>query len=186
MKDWKEATALVVIDVQKGFDDAAHWGGERNNPECEDNIAKLLAAWRSEGWPVVFVRHDSASPDSPLRAGSDGNTFKDVVSGKPDLLVTKNVHSAFYGDPDLHGWLQERGIGAVAICGIQTNMCCETTARMASDLGYEVLFVMDATYTFDIEAPNHQVYRAREIARYTGLNLADGFAQVVRTKELLE
>jgi nicotinamidase-related amidase len=185
MNDWQEATALIVIDVQKGFDAAAHWG-ERNNPDCEDNIAKLLAAWRSEGWPVVFVRHDSASPASPLRAGSEGNAFKDVVSGEPDLLVTKSVHSAFRGDPDLHAWLQEQGITTVAICGIQTNMCCETTARAASDLGYQVLFVMDATHTFDIEAPNHQIYRAREIARYTGLNLGNGFAQVVQTRELLD
>lgn len=184
MNEWQEATALIVIDVQKGFDDVAYWG-ERNNPDCEDNVAKLLAAWRSEGWPVVFVRHDSLSPDSPLRAGSAGNAFKDVVTGEPDLLVSKSVHSAFQGDPDLHGWLQSRGVAAVAICGIQTNMCCETTARVASDLGYEVLFVGDATHTFDIEAPNHQVYRAREIARYTTLNLANGFAKVVQTRELL-
>ena len=185
MNDWQNATALVVIDVQKGFDDAAYWG-ERNNPDCEDNVAKLLAAWRSEGWPVVFVRHDSGSADSPLRAGTEGNSFKDVVSGAPDLLVSKKVHSAFYGDPDLDAWLKEHGIKAVAICGIQTNMCCETTARMASDLGYEVLFVSDATHTFDVEAPNHQVHRARDIARYTTLNLANGFARVVQTRELLD
>jgi nicotinamidase-related amidase len=109
-----------------------------------------------------------------------------VLTGKPDLLVSKSVHSAFLGQPDLHAWLQEQGIGAVAICGVQTNMCCETTARMASDLGYEVMFVLDATHTFDIEAPNHQVYRAREIARYTGLNLGEGFAKVVQTRELLD
>lgn len=185
MNEWQDATALIVIDLQKGFDDQAFWG-TRNNPDCEDNVARLLTAWRSENWPVVFVRHDSTSPDSPLRPGIPGNEFKDVVTGKPDLLVAKSVHSAFSGDPDLHGWLKEKGVRAVAICGVQTNMCCETTARVASDLGYEVLFVMDATYTFDIEAPNHQVYRAREIARYTGLNLAEGFAKVVQTRELID
>jgi len=184
MNDWQEATALIVIDLQKGFDDVAHWG-ERNNPDCEDNVTKLLTAWRAEGWPVVFVRHDSKGADSPLRPGTPGNAFKDVLTGQPDLLVSKSVHSAFLGDPDLHAWLQDKGIKAVAISGVQTNMCCETTARHASDLGYEVLFVMDATFTFDIEAPNHQVYRAREIARYTALNLADGFARVVQTRELL-
>ena len=98
--------------------------------------------------------------------------------------MTKSVHSAFYGDPDLDAWLKDNGITAVAICGIQTNMCCDTTARMASDLGYDVMFVIDATHTFDIQAPNHQVYRAREIARFTALNLAADFAKVVQTREL--
>jgi len=184
MAEWTDSTALIVIDVQKGFDDEARFG-ERNNPECEENIALLLVEWRSEGWPVVFVRHDSEVADSPLRPGTPGNDFKDVMSGSPDLLVTKSTHSAFYGAPDLHAWLQENGIAAVAICGIQTNMCCETTARQASDLGYDVLFVIDATHTFDIIAANHQVYRAREISRYTALTLQADFARVVQTRELL-
>ena len=63
--------------------------------------------------------------------------------------MTKDVNSAFYGDPDLHGWLQAGGIDAVAICGITTNHCCETTARMAGNLGYETWFALDATHTFD-------------------------------------
>jgi len=183
MADWQNSTALIVVDVQKGFDDESHWG-ERNNPDCEENIAILIGAWRKEGWPLVYVRHDSETAGSPLRAGSAGNEFKDVIDGKPDLLVTKSVHSAFYGDPDLDAWLKDNGITAVAICGIQTNMCCDTTARMASDLGYDVMFVIDATHTFDIQAPNHQVYRAREIARFTALNLAADFAKVVQTREL--
>lgn len=185
MADWNGSSALIVVDVQKGFDDANHWG-PRNNPDCEMNVFNLIAAWREQGWPVVFVRHDSKTPSSPLAPGGKGNDFKDVITGKPDLLVAKNVHSAFLGEPDLDAWLRDNGIGGVAVCGIQTNMCCETTARMASDLGYEVLFVEDATHTFDIVTPTHKTYRAREIARYTALSMAAGFGRVVRTADLVD
>src|SRR5262245_48259735 len=93
-------TALLVVDVQKAFGDADYWG-RRNNPACEANVAALIASWREHGRPVVFVRHDSVEPGSPLAPGEPGNEFHDVVTGDPDLLVTKHVNSAFYGEPDL-------------------------------------------------------------------------------------
>lgn len=185
MADWKDSTALIVVDVQRGFDDNVYWG-PRNNPDCEANISRLLEAWREQGWPVVFVQHGSKNPSSPLAPNGKGYEFKDVLKGEPDLLVKKSVHSAFYGEPDLHGWLQEHGITGVAICGIQTNMCCETTARQASDLGYDMIFVSDATHTFDIVTPTHKVYRAREVARYTAVTLEADFGRVMRTMDLLD
>lgn len=183
--EWTGSSALIVVDVQRGFDDAEYWG-PRNNPDCEANISLLIEAWRSQGWPLVYVKHNSETPSSPLAVGSKGNEFKDVVKGKPDLLVEKTVHSAFYGEPDLDAWLRSNEISGVAVCGIQTNMCCETTARMASDLGYEMLFVEDATHTFDIVTPTKKVYRAREVARYSALSIADEFGRVVRTSDLVD
>lgn len=184
MSDWNGSTALIVVDVQKGFDDDEYWG-PRNNPECEENIGLLIDAWRKQGWPLVYVRHDSTLATSPLAPKASGNKFKDVLSGKPDLLVVKNVHSAFYGDPNLDAWLKLYKITGVAICGIQTNLCCETTARMASDLGYEVLFVGDATYTFDFVTETHKVYRAREISRFSQLSIESDFGTIVRTSDLV-
>jgi len=90
--------ALLVVDVQRGLDDVDHWGA-RNNPACENNIAALIARWRSEGRPLVYIRHDSVEPDSPLAPDLPGNAFKDVVTGEPDLLVTKSVNSSFHGEP---------------------------------------------------------------------------------------
>lgn len=177
------ATALLVIDVQAGFDDSM-WG-PRNNPSCEDNVAVLIAAWRAADRPVVFVRHDSVTPGSPLLPGQPGNDRKPFIDGKPDLLVTKNVNSAFFGDPDLHGWLQDRGMTGVAITGIQTNYCCETTARMAGNLGYDTLFVLDATHTFDLPAHGGGTIIADELARVTATNLQGEFADVVMTADLL-
>ena len=178
-----DATALIVIDVQQGMDDPVL--GPRNNPACEENIGALIAAWRARGRPVVFVRHDSVMAESPLRPDRPGNAFKPVVSGEPDLLVTKDVNSAFFGTPDLHGWLQERKLTGVAITGIQTNYCCETTARMAGNLGYDTLFVLDATHTFDLPAYGGGTITAEELARVTATNLQDEFADVVMTADLL-
>jgi nicotinamidase-related amidase len=185
MKQWHDAKALVVIDVQRGFDDAEYWG-PRNNLACEDNIVRLIEAWRAKEWPIVFVKHNSATPTSPLVPGSRGNELKSMITGVPDLLVEKAVHSAFFGEPDLRAWLDEHGIAGIAITGIQTNMCCETTARMASDMGYRLQFVADATHTFDVTDSAGVVFAAESIATYTTLTIAADFGEVVTTSELID
>jgi nicotinamidase-related amidase len=169
------STALVVVDVQKAFDDAAYWG-RRNNPSCEANVAALIAAWRRADRPIVYVRHEFATHDW---------AFKDVISGEPDLLVTKTVNSAFYGTPDLDAWLRSRGLGAIALCGITTDHCVETSARMGGNLGYDVLFVLDATHTFDRTGPDGTVMTADELARATATQLHGEFATVVSTADLV-
>ncbi|MFD0026301.1 cysteine hydrolase family protein [Streptomyces sp. NPDC058382] len=186
-----ENAALVVVDVQQGFEESEYWG-PRNNPSADRNIAGLIDAWQSSGRPVVFVRHDSLKPDSPLREGYPGNDFKSYVQerrGKgrgPELFLTKNVNSAFYGTPDLAEWLRAGGVRQVVVAGIQTNMCAETTARMAGNLGYEVFFALDATYTFDGVGPWGWTLGAQELARATAVSLhGGGFAEVVRSAELI-
>jgi nicotinamidase-related amidase len=176
--------ALVVVDVQQAFEDAAYWG-PRNNPGCEANVAALLAAWRAAGRPVVFVRHDSDEDVSPLRPDEPGNAFKSIVGGEPDLLVAKHVNSAFHGTPDLDAWLRGRGLDGIVVCGITTNHCCETTARVGGNLGHRVLFALDATHTFDRAGPDGTVVSADELARVTATNLHDEFAQVVATRDLI-
>ena len=178
-----DRTALVVVDVQKGFDDPV-WG-QRNNPACEANVELLIDEWGRRGRPIVFVRHDSNLPDSPLHPRSPGNDFKPQVHGTPDLLVTKSVNSAFLGTPDLHAWLGAEKITGLAITGIQTNMCVETTARVAGNLGYDTLLVMDATHTFDLPALDGQMIGADELARVTAANLEGEFAHIVSTHELI-
>jgi len=180
----EKTTALIVVDVQQGFND--EFWGPSNNPECEANILALLEKWRSNDWPIVLVRHDSVSPHSPLRPGQPGNDFMPGVAGEHDLLITKTVNSAFYGTPNLDDWLKKKGINSMVICGITTNHCCETTARMAGNLGYEVTFVIDATRTFDFKDMEGQVIKADEMARVTATNLNGEFAQVVTTKEIIE
>lgn len=179
-----ERPALVVVDVQRGFDDDEFWG-RRNNPACEDAIASLLDHWRQKSWPVVVVVHDSDDPGSPLAPGSPGHELKDVVTGSPDLVVHKRVNSSFYGTPDLDAWLRAEGIGEVVVCGITTNHCCETTARMAGNLGYATYFAVDATHTFDRTGPDGTLVPADSLATVTATNLHGEFATVLSTRDLL-
>lgn len=176
--------ALIVIDVQHGFLDPS-WGAS-TNLECETNIRRLIGAWRARGWPVVLVRHDSLAPGSPLSPDQPGNAFLPGIDGPRDLLVVKSVNSAFYGEPDLHVWLQSRDLSELVICGITTNHCCETTARMAGNLGYDVQFALDATRTFDRVGPDGQVSTAAELMRATAVNLHGEFARVVSTDDVLD
>ncbi|CAL9491247.1 Peroxyureidoacrylate_ureidoacrylate amidohydrolase RutB [Streptomyces sp. enrichment culture] len=184
--------ALVVVDVQKGFDETGFWG-PRNNPGADGNIAALIDTWQATGRPVVFVRHDSVEPRSPLRPGHEGNGFKDYVEqrrGKGaghELLVTKSVNSAFYGTPDLDAWLRAEGVSQIVLTGIQTNLCVETTARMGGNLGYDVVVAYDATHTFDLSGPFGWRGSADELGRASAVSLhGDGFARVVLTKEVVD
>ncbi|MFJ5827661.1 cysteine hydrolase family protein [Streptomyces sp. NPDC093089] len=186
-----ENAALVVIDVQKGFEQ--EFWGRRNNPEAERNIAALIDVWQETGRPVAFVRHDSVQQGSPLQPGTEGNDFKDVVEerrGKgagPEVLVTKSVNSAFYGEPDLDAWLKGLGAGQIVVVGIQTNMCNETTARMGGNLGYDVLFPLDAMHTFDLAGPFGWTQTAEELTRATAVSLHGGrFARVVATEDVVK
>ena len=172
-------TALILIDVQRGFDDLAFWG-PRNNPEAEANISALARAWKG---PVVLVRHDSTKPGSPLAQGTTGNTFKPELDDvRPDLVFAKTVNSAFHGEVDLHAWLTNRGITDITLVGIQTNMCVETTARVGGNLGYRVVVPIDATFTFDLEDLTADQLTAATVANLRG----GGFAEITSTKEVLD
>ena len=177
--------ALVVVDVQQGFDDP--WWGARNNPDCDANIDALVHRWADEGRPIVYVRHDSAEPDSPLHPAAPGHAFKPYLDDvTPDVLVTKTVNSSFHGAPDLDAWLRANGTAGVVVCGITTNHCCETTARVGGNLGHDVLYAIDATHTFDREGPDGGLVTADELTRATAANLHGEFATVVSAAQLLD
>lgn len=181
------ATALIVIDVQEGFGRVDFWG-QPANLDVESSIAALVEHWRTRRpGPLVIVRHDSANPASPLHPGDPGNRLRPfLAASQPDLLITKKVNSAFYGEPDLDAWLRAAGIADLVICGIQTNMCVETTARMAGNLGYRVRVPLDATSTFglaaDIPGLGVRELSGAELMTATALNLHRGsFATVTST-----
>lgn len=181
-----KSIALLLIDIQKGFEDVAYWGGHRNNLDAEEKAGKLLAFWRNHGWPVIHVKHNSTNPASPLVKGKPGNEIQDVV--KPlthEVVVEKSVNSAFIGT-DLQSMLEEKGIRSLVIAGLTTDHCVSTTTRMAGNLGFETFLVADACATFDKVGVNGERYSAGLIHEISMASLHDEFAKVVTLESLFQ
>ncbi len=174
--------ALLVIDVQRGMDEVPL---ARNNPSAEQRMAALLAAWRRAKWPVIHVQHMSTEPDSPLRPERPGNALKPEVrpeAGEP--LFQKRVNSAFIGTA-LEEHLRSRGIRTLVLVGLTTDHCVSTTARMAGNLGFEVVVVEDATATFERTGPDGVRYPAEQMHRVELASLHREFAEVTSAGALL-
>ncbi len=176
--------ALMVIDVQRGFDEPV-WG-PRNNEDAEKRIARLLDGWRNSGRPVYHVKHMSRFPHSPLRAGQPGNAIKDEV--RPvgeEPVIEKSVNSAFIGT-DLESRLRKAGIDTLVMVGMTTDHCVSTTARMGGNLGFRCFVVADATVTFDRTGYDGKHFSAQEVHETSLASLNGEFATVLESSELLE
>jgi nicotinamidase-related amidase len=145
-----EESALLVIDVQDSFKATARWE-RRSNPAFERNVQALVELYRAASRPIFYFLHtdedEGFALDSPWFKLMD---FLRPRSGEPVLI--KNTRNVFTSTT-LAEKLLERGVRRLAICGISMEQCCETSARVAADLGYAVDFVTEATLTFPIANP---------------------------------
>ncbi len=176
--------ALLLIDVQSGFDDP-YWGN-RNNPQAELNIEQLLKAFRAAKLPIIHVMHHSQSLESPLHPSKPGIKLMDFA--KPEfgeLMFTKNVNSAFIGTK-LEDELREMKIQTLFIAGISTDHCISTSTRMASNLGFKTYVVADATFTFDRHGFDGEHYSAHIVHAVALASLHDEFATVINTEAAIE
>lgn len=177
-------TALIVIDVQKGFDDPQL--GARNNLFAEDNIFKLIALWRKRARPIVFIQHASLSKDSPLHPSKPGFSIKDAV--KPldnEKIIQKNKHSAFVGT-ELMKHLNELQCNDIIITGLTTDHCVSTTTRHAFDLDFNVILVADGTATFDRRDYNNKLHKAEDLHLAALTSLHEEFAFVTTTEAVCD
>ena len=175
--------ALVIIDLQKAFDDPIY--SRRNNPDAEANTGRLLAAWRRTGRPVIHVQHLSREAESPYRPGQPGCDFKDEVRPQAGaLVIQKSTNNAFI-DTGLGPYLEDKDIRTLVVAGVATNNCVEATVRMAGNLGYETFLAADATATADRTDLAGRVWRAEEIQALTLANLHGEYATVTATEAIL-
>ena len=176
--------ALLVIDVQKGLAEPSL--GQRNNPQAESNMVTLLAAWRERGMPVIHLRHCSTEEHSPLRPELPGNTFKDEVTPLVDEPVfSKTVNSAFIGT-GLESHLRSAAIDKLVIIGLTTDHCVSASTRMASDLGFEVTLINDASAAFGRLGYDGKHYSGEQIHRVNLVSLDGEFCRVRSTAEVLD
>lgn len=174
-------TALLVIDVQESFRKRAYWREEEAQPFF-DRVQALIDGAKAVGIPIAQIFH--VDPDGPFSKASGHVKLLSPVQITPDAVFEKPRHSALVGS-GLDVWLVSQGVRRVIVCGIRTEQCCETTTRHASDLGYEVDYVAEATLTFAMTDASGRTWSADEIRARTELVLAGRFATITSVEQAL-
>ena len=174
-------TALLVIDAQESFRHRPYWS-DSEAPVFLDRLQALIDGARASGIPVIQIFHVEESGVFSLASG-----YVKTMAGisiAPDATFYKRSHSALVGS-GLDVWLVQHGIRRVIVSGIRTEQCCETTTRHASDLGYQVDYVTEATLTFPMTDRHGKLWTPNEIRARTELVLHDRFARIVTVDEAL-
>lgn len=176
--------ALIIVDVQKAFDDPS-WG-ERNNPQAEETIKQLLNWWREKQWEVIHIQHVSDNPDSLFYLKSETVSHKYLLNPKEnERIFTKKVNSSFIGT-DLEKYLREKEIETVVITGLTTPHCVSTTTRMSGNLGFETYLISDGTAAFGLTDQNGNYHNAQTIHDLSLATLHNEFATVLSAQELIK
>lgn len=174
---------LILIDQQQGIDHPKL--GERNNPLAETVMLRLLALWRSKGWPVVHVIHRSKEPDSVFWPQQSGFSLKHAFHPKDgEILLEKSVPCAFINN-ELDNTLKRLGTDEIVIVGVATHNSIEATARTGGNLGYEVFVIEDACFTFAKPDYFGTPRSADEVHAMSLANLDGEYATVVHSSTLI-
>lgn len=179
-----ERSALLVVDAQDSFKATPRWE-RRNNLRFEENVDRLIQAYRAAGLPVFFFLH--TDPDPGFETTSPFFKLMDFLRPEPgEPVIVKNTRNTFTST-NLQELLREKGVERVVVTGIQMEQCCETTTRVAADLGYDVDFVTEATMCFPIANPETgEVLDTDEIERRTEFVLRGRFARIATVDGLVE
>jgi nicotinamidase-related amidase len=181
MEDKKKA--LIIVDVQKAFDDKK-WG-ERNNQNAEENISKILQLWREKGWLVIHIQHNSDNPNSVFHPKNEGFAIKEIVEPiDKEVIINKKVNSSFIGT-NLEELLKANEVTTVVITGLTTPHCVSTTTRMSGNLGFDTYLISDATAAFGMKDQNDTYYDAATIHNISLATLHEEFATILTTDKLI-
>lgn len=173
-------SALLVIDVQDSFLHREFWS-EQDFPRFTHKISQLISGCVERGIPVVDVFHESTGAFDPACGWVKRMSFLDHDAA---VTVRKRVHNALT-DSSLLEWLRVENTEQLIISGMRTEQCCETTARVASDLGFKVLFVSEAMLTFAMDWQGISC-SAETLRWHTEMVLSGRFATVCTVAECLQ
>ncbi|WP_288843280.1 isochorismatase family protein [uncultured Deefgea sp.] len=175
------ASALLVIDVQHSFLHMPYFDAS-DLPRYQAKQVELITACQRQHIPIIQILH--VEQTGPFSKASGWVKPMDFLPPHHGPVFEKTVHNALLGS-GLHEFLQQRHIQHLIISGIRTEQCCETTARVGSDLGYSIDFVTEATLTFAMQHANGQCFSASEIKTRTELVLSGRFARICTINQLV-
>ena len=174
---------LILIDLQLAIDQPG-WG-ERNNPNAETQIKRLLEHWRRMQWPVWHIRHCSTDPTSHYRPGQPAHAFKpEATPRENEPVIDKKRNSAFMGTR-LEALLKAAHHEILVVVGVKTNNSVESTVCMAGNLGFQTHLVADACFTFNQTDWNGTPRSADEVHAMSLANLDHEYCTVVTTADVL-
>ncbi len=176
--------ALIVIDIQESFRQRESWA-RVSTPDIVDRANHLVELARAAGDLVVWVLHTEPGTGNPFDPDSGFVRLMDGLKAEPGEPVLAKTSRNSFTTTNLQQILTEQGIRELTLCGIQTEQCCETTARVAADLGFDVTFVTEATATFPIPHRNGiDELAVEDIIERTDYALSGRFATISTIAEL--
>ncbi|MEB3046394.1 isochorismatase family protein [Rhizobium mulingense] len=174
-------TILLVIDAQESFRQRDYWDESLASADI-DRQQTLIDGAQAKGVPVIQIFHVDGS--GPFSENSGFVRTLAPLRVTPNVVFKKRRHSALVGS-GLDVWLTENGVRRIIVSGIRTEQCCETTTRHASDLGYQVDYVGEATLTFPMTDAAGRTWSAGEIRGRTELVLSGRFARIATVEQAL-
>jgi nicotinamidase-related amidase len=177
--------ALLVIDIQDSFKQLPRWQ-QRNNPAFEANVLRLIERFRAAGEPVIYFLH--SDKDEHFSVDSPAYRLMDFLAPRADEPLLHKTSRNCFTTTNLLQLLLQRRAGRITICGIQTEQCCETTARVGADLGFDVDFITEATLTFPIPKtlePDSELLSAEAVIERTEYALRRRFARICTVDDAL-
>jgi nicotinamidase-related amidase len=185
-REWNaaiDASALIVTDFQNYFLSEASHAFIPSAPAIISNINKLIGHFRKYRRPVIFTRHinDQANAhsmawwwDDLIAEGSFASSISSEINAKPGETITKHQYDAFH-ETELESLLLRYAVRTPVICGVMTNLCCETTVRSAFVRGFRPVMPLDATAAYN-----------RAFHMDTFRNLCFGFMPLRTTEEIIQ
>ncbi|WP_407316011.1 isochorismatase family protein [Pseudomonas sp. nanlin1] len=176
--------ALIILDVQDAID-RPNWNA-KNNPGYLGVIQRLLAFWRSKGWPVLHIKHDEQAPSSSYYAHGPWNAIKREVAplaGEP--VIVKQQNCAFIGT-QLHATLTQMRVKRFVLAGVVIHNSMDATVRAGKALGYNIVLPSDATTAVPVVGADGKSWDAQTVYELTLAILGDEYADVVSAEELID
>ena len=183
MKDQPSPIPLVILDVQDAID-RPNWDG-KNNPGYLAVIQRLLALWRSNGWPVLHVKHDERTPTSSYYVHGPWNGIKkDVAPIEGETVIIKQENCAFIGT-ELDAILTKMRVKRLVLTGVVIHNSMDATVRAGKALGYSIVLPSDATTAVPVVGPHGKSWDATTVHELTLAILGDEYADVMSSHEVI-